>query len=643
VGRGGRKSCLVTAQRLVAIACIHDSPAIFWAEYNLWIMLVPLRLVQEVADDRAVAFIGSGLSLAAGLPDWPGLLKGLINEARARGAITDPDQEDLLAWLGKPDYLMLADALMHLLGRDRMAQALADRFSVAVHPTDTHRALTRIPFAAYITTNFDTLLEDAWSAEWHNRLRVYTSPADDGLRDPFRSGRSFLVKVHGDIGSPAKLVLGHGEFRRAIHDSRMYRIFLQDVFRRYTVLFLGYSLSDPDVLNMLDELVAIFGEVPGRHFALVDENRISKLNALAFDRNYGIEVLRYHKTAPTHPEVLDFVRSLAEDADQERRKQLASVRVQVSGDSASASIAQALSNVFQVDVVSTPPLVPITSSSEAERPATSPPAKSALIESFAQYCRTHLGSTAWKALEPWYEGLNANAAGMLLRANLDRESSRQDFVGALWPEFLEILARAAPSPERPFEVLQSVIESQRSRFLLRGKPLQSDEPVCRYMRMRHFSGLSMLAGNSQASGARETLRDIEAEDSNAIQIGELVLGKAGGPSWCTTPSFAQGRNAEAIARDLWDGAPGEPLVEIRYAADTLAGDDHLRVATVIDMYAGDVAEANILKPLPGEGDWCWTVRGCEAPRWTNLARAAVHPPLKLAGARAQTLQIRVIM
>jgi hypothetical protein len=84
-------------------------------------------------------------------------------------------------------------------------------------------------------------------------------------------------------------------------------------------------------------------------------------------------------------------------------------------------------------------------------------------------------------------------------------------------------------------------------------------------------------------------------------------------------------------------------VEIRYAADTLAGDDHLRVATVIDMYAGDVAEANILKPLPGEGDWCWTVRGCEAPRWTNLARAAVHPPLKLTGARAQTLQIRVIM
>jgi hypothetical protein len=121
----------------------------------------------------------------------------------------------------------------------------------------------------------------------------------------FRSGRSFLVKVHGDIGSPARIVLGLGEFRRAIHDNRTYRIFLQDVFRRYTVLFLGYSLSDPDVLNMLDELVVIFGEVPGRHFALVDETRISRLHASAFDRNYGIQVLRYHKTAPTHPEVLD--------------------------------------------------------------------------------------------------------------------------------------------------------------------------------------------------------------------------------------------------------------------------------------------------------------------------------------------------
>jgi hypothetical protein len=148
-------------------------------------MLAPARLVQEIADDRAVAFIGSGLSLAAGLPDWPGLLRDLINKGRASDAITDLDQMDLLAWLDKPDYLMLADALKHLLGRDRMAQALADRFSVAMEPTDTHRALTSIPFAAYITTNFDTVLEDAWSAEKSDRLRVYTSPADEGLRDPF--------------------------------------------------------------------------------------------------------------------------------------------------------------------------------------------------------------------------------------------------------------------------------------------------------------------------------------------------------------------------------------------------------------------------------------------------------------------------
>jgi hypothetical protein len=69
--------------------------------------------------------------------------------------------------------------------------------------------------------------------------------------------------------------------------------------------------------------------------------------------------------------------------------------------------------------------------------------------------------------------LNTTAEGMLLRANLDRESARQDFVAGLWSEFLEVLVRAAPSPKRPFEALQSAIDSQRSRFLRAGVPLHA--------------------------------------------------------------------------------------------------------------------------------------------------------------------------
>jgi hypothetical protein len=393
---------------------------------------------------------------------------------------------------------------------------------------------------------------------------------------------------------------------------------------------------------MLDELVAIFGGVPGRHFALVDEERISRLRAMAFGRNYGIDVIRYKKSAANHPEVLDFVRRLRDGVTQEQRKQLASISVQVAGDPSSAALAQALDPLVRVDVLpAAAPAAPVHHPQAVASNKTPAATQVNPLSNLRDYCLANFGTVAWQTLEGWYGRLDATPAGSLLRANLDRESARNDLSRDIWSDFLQILMKAAPSPDQPFDALQRVIETHRGRFLLRGKRLETNEPLCRYMRLRHFTALGMAAVSGGSHSA--ALRQVEAEDSNAVQIGELLLGKPGGPSWCTTPSFASGRNAESIARDLWDGAAPEPLVEIRYAPDTLAGDDYLRVATVIDMYTGRVDEANILKPAPGQGDWCWTVRIQAAPAWTPLAPAAVHPPLKLAGARAQTLQVRMIL
>jgi hypothetical protein len=620
------------------------------------------QLVQAIAEDRAVAFLGSGLSVAAGLPDWARLLKELADDAFASELMGDADHADLIEWAGKPDFLMLADAIVNLLGRDRFIERMKTKFDNGAKPTDVHRALTAVPFAAYLTTNYDTLLEDAWSNSAAERLRVYTNADTAELRDPFRNRRPFLVKVHGSIDPLKALVLGLGEFRRATHENRAYRVFLQDVFRRYTVLFLGYSLSDPDVLNMLDELVAIFGEVPGRHFALVDAEKMSRLRAGVFDRNYGIQVIRYRKSAPNHPEVLEFVRSLAVRAAEEKRKQLASMVLQLTDDKSTTPLTEALTPFLKVDLVTAPnrapqvvpvsagPLTQFASTETAPSagtglpfslPGTTPPHTHTLQE----YCLETIGARAWKKLQDWYEHLGDTPAGELLRINLDRESQRDDFDGEIWADFLRELAEAGPSALHPFDTLTKVIGSGGSRFLLRGKKLETGEQLCRYVRLRHFVTLaSAAAGNGGIeSEVRESLMGIQAEDSNSLQIGEMLLGKPGGPSWCTTASFAAGRNAASIAADLWDGALAEPIVEIRYAADTLKGDGYLRIATVPDMYSGRVEEANILKPAAGQGGWCWTVRVNAASKWIPLAPAAVHPALRLSGANTRTLGLRVVM
>lgn len=651
-------------------------------------MTPPADLMKAIADDRAVAFLGSGLSLAAGLPDWPGLLKELAEQAHASGQVTDQERTQLIEWAGQPDFLMLADALVNRLGRGNFVRFMKEKFGGDRQPTEVHRQLAAVPFAAYITTNYDTLLEDAWSEVKRKRLEVFTHEDQSELRDPFRNRRPFLVKVHGDIHGPDSLVLGLQDFRKVIHENRAYSRFMEDVLSRYSIVFLGYSLSDPDVLNILDELVSVFDGVPGQHFALVDGARMTNLRAGVFLRNYGIQVVTYKKSAPNHPEVLEFVKALSAKAPAEKVKQLGTMPVIVSNDAATAPLYQALNPLFRLNLtpwaptpipmcevgpplpartVALPQAVPVERPGPAPHsasgswdlfgllrgpapaaPAPAAPASAAppraaaqapVVEPTRDYCVAQIGQAAWSRLAKWYEALKATPAGQLLRLNLDRECLRNDLERDLWPEFLNRLAEAGPSLEEPFAALIKLVQTSGARYLLRGRRIDTNEELCRYLRLRH---MLQLAKASRGPAGAADVSSLAAEDSNTLRIGEVLLGRPGGPSWCTKATYSQFRTAAELAAAIWDGAPGEPLVEIRYTTDTLAQEDFLRVATVPDIYSGRVEEANILKPEPGAGDWCWTVHIEAGPDWKPLAPSAVHPTLKLSAAMGQALKLRVV-
>lgn len=649
--------------------------------------------MKAIADDRAVAFLGSGLSLAAGLPDWPGLLKALADQAYAAGQVTDLERTQLIEWAGQPDFLMLADALVNKLGRGNFVRFMKDKFGQVTTPTEVHRELTRVPFAAYITTNYDTLLEDAWSEVNRSRLEVFTHEDQSELRDPFRNRRPFLVKVHGDIHGPDSLVLGLQDFRKVIHENRAYSRFMEDVLSRFSLVFLGYSLSDPDVLNILDELVSVFDGVPGQHFALVDEARMTKLRAGVFLRNYGIQVVTYRKSAPDHPEVLEFVKALSAKAPAEKVKQLGTLPVIVSNDVATAPLFQALNPLFRLNLTQWAPVTipvcevgpplparsvalpqaapapqpvhaprsgalswdlfgllrgsePAAPAPAAPVPAAAPPRAAApapVVEPTRDYCVNKLGPETWSRLSAWYEALKTTPSGQLLRVNLDRECLRNDIERDLWSEFLNRLSEAGPSPQEPFGALTKLVQSSGARYLLRGRRMETKEELCRYLRLRHLLAMAKASrGPSVASEVSSMAGQLAAEDSNTLRIGEVLLGRPGGPSWCTTASYGERQKAAELTSDLWDGAPGEPVVEIRYKAETLAPEDYLRVATVPDIYSGRVEEANILKPEPGAGDWCWTIHVADAPKWKQLAPCGVHPTLKLSGAVDQALKLRVV-
>lgn len=112
-------------------------------------------------------------------------------------------------------------------------------------PNATHKALVRLASssgaARLVTTNFDDHLSTAAISEGVAFADRWSGPALP-VGDDFTG----VVHLHGSVTrAPRELVLTDRDFGRAYLNDAWATRFLQKMFERYTVLFVGYSLDDP--------------------------------------------------------------------------------------------------------------------------------------------------------------------------------------------------------------------------------------------------------------------------------------------------------------------------------------------------------------------------------------------------------------
>ena len=222
---------------------------------------IPERLLEAHEDGHVVFFCGAGISYPAGLPGFEGLVKKLY----ARLAVI-PDAEQRAAIKAKQfDTAVALLEEKHVGGRKQVREAL----SKILRPkrtdskaTATHRALltlseTREDRRRLITTNFDRLFQKVIRRD---KVRVATFQAP--LLPVPKSRWDGLVYLHGllagtpDADNLNSLVVSSGDFGLAYLTERWAARFVTDLFRNFTVCFVGYSIGDPVLRYMMDALAA---------------------------------------------------------------------------------------------------------------------------------------------------------------------------------------------------------------------------------------------------------------------------------------------------------------------------------------------------------------------------------------------------
>jgi hypothetical protein len=239
---------------------------------------IPDQLLEAHEDGRVVFFCGAGISYPANLPGFKGLVDRIYT---ALGTIRTPSEDD--AYL-RSRY----DTTLDLLERRIPGQRLAVRRELinALKPNlrkkgakTTHAALLKLGFGRdgairLVTTNFDRIFESLID---RSKQKIQTHPAPL-LPIPKISRWNGVVYLHGllpkseDESSLNRLVLTSGDFGLAYLTERWAARFVSELFRNFTVCFVGYSIDDPVLRYMMDALAAdrMLGEAMPQAYALGD-------------------------------------------------------------------------------------------------------------------------------------------------------------------------------------------------------------------------------------------------------------------------------------------------------------------------------------------------------------------------------------
>ena len=111
------------------------------------------------------------------------------------------------------------------------------------------------------------------------------------MGDALRIGEPVFVKLHGSTDSITDAVLTRTDYARAATKGRATFDALAALSLTSTILFIGYSLDDPDIQLVL-QAVGRQGMRPEAHFMLAPRPR-SPSRVPVFRESFGVSVLTY--------------------------------------------------------------------------------------------------------------------------------------------------------------------------------------------------------------------------------------------------------------------------------------------------------------------------------------------------------------
>jgi hypothetical protein len=268
-------------------------------------------LLDVVNSGDAWAFIGSGVSVDAGGPDWARLAADV---ARVLGhAAALEEDRTLSGCLEKLQYARGFSRLVKLTDRREVDLAVEGRLSQIDGPGQLHLKVTDWPFRGYITSNYDTLLEEALVAQRYKGW-VPVGNTDAEIRRLSGQPEHVVWHIHGFFGrteeerEKSRIILTEEDYDSLYLEGSRAVVQLRALLSMSRIVFFGFGFGDPEferVLKIVGRLTSpdrpLFAIFPFESAGLQAEMREDYL------LRYNVDLVPYENADRSHKGMMDLV------------------------------------------------------------------------------------------------------------------------------------------------------------------------------------------------------------------------------------------------------------------------------------------------------------------------------------------------
>jgi len=274
---------------------------------------IPPQLIEAINNDQLAIFFGAGTSMLIGCSNWEKLASDLIekcfttnkNGETGLTCINYKERETLSKMKDPKKIITICQYILESNGsRDEFYSQIEESLKPNQKLLEKHNIYTELQGlrGLFITTNIDMHFDEKFRPD-----QIVVRKEDF---NPSNIDTSKLYHIHGSLSDPSSVVITVKQYFDRYNDD-LFQTFLKTIFEEKVILFIGYGLSEFEVLDFLITKSKVLPTEEGKHFILLPYFS-GEETLVQFEKHYfsqmGITVIPYRKDEKGYVQLFDIIK-----------------------------------------------------------------------------------------------------------------------------------------------------------------------------------------------------------------------------------------------------------------------------------------------------------------------------------------------